>query len=156
MNNKKSTRELEEILGRTHIGEWDRFVTDNNEAMLEGDRHFADYMRGLIKEKGIKQQEVFLFADIPERYGYKLLSEEKRTKKRDVIIRLCYGARFTLSETQRALKIYGMSALYARNERDAVLMIAFNERPGNGEISAVNELLETYGYEILEASGMLE
>ena len=32
-----------------------------------------------IVEKGITQQTVFLKADIPERYGYKLLSGEKHT-----------------------------------------------------------------------------
>ena len=49
---------------------------------------------------------VFLKADIPERYGYKLLSGEKHTKQRDVILRICYAAEFTLKETQRALRKY--------------------------------------------------
>lgn len=31
-------------------------------------------------------------ADIPERYGYKLLSGEKHTRQRDVILRICYAA----------------------------------------------------------------
>ena len=31
-------------------------------------------------------------ADIPERYGYKLLSGEKHTRQRDVILRICCAA----------------------------------------------------------------
>ena len=65
-------------------------------------------------------------ADIPERYGYKLISEEKRTKQRDIILRLCYAAHFTLEETQKALKMYDMPMLYSKVKRDALLMIVFN------------------------------
>ncbi len=45
----------------------------------------------------------------------------------------------TLDETQRALKKYEMPELYAKNPRDALLMIIFNERPGG--IIEVNKLL---------------
>ncbi len=66
---------------------------------------------------------MFLKADIPERYGYKLLSGEKRTKQRDVILRICYAAEFTLQEIQRVLKKYEMPQLYAEIPRDALLML---------------------------------
>ena len=105
-----------------------------------------------MKEKGITQQTVFLRADIPERYGYKLLSGEKRTKQRDVILRICYAAEFTLNETQRALKKYGLPELYAKIPRDAFLMIVFNERPGN--VIEVNEFLEKNNMEPLRTSGV--
>ena len=93
-------------------------------------------------------------ADIPERYGYKLLSEEKRTRQRDVIIRLCYAAGFTLDETQKALRIYGMPELYARKRRDALLMIAINEH--SGSVIEVNAFLRKNGAEPLRTSGKQE
>ena len=108
----------------------------------------------LFKEKGVTQQTVFLKADIPERYGYKLLSGEKHTKQRDVILRICYAAEFTLTETQRALKKYGMPELYAKISRDALLMIVFNERPGG--IADVNEVLQKHGMDPLRTSGTQE
>ena len=37
-------------------------------------RPFTDYMRMKFQEKDISQQNVFLAADLPERYGYKLIS----------------------------------------------------------------------------------
>lgn len=91
-------------------------------------------------------------ADIPERYGYKLLSGEKHTKQRDIILRICYAAEMTLDETQRALKKYGMPELYAKIPRDALLMIIFNERPGS--IINVNALLKENGMEPLRTSGL--
>ena len=81
-------------------------------------------------------------ADIPDGYGYKLIAEEKHTRQRDVILRLCFGAGFTVEETQRALKLAGLSPLYPRIERDAVLMVALNQ--GICKISDVNRLLEEH------------
>ena len=93
-------------------------------------------------------------ADIPERYGYKLLSGEKHTRQRDVILRICYASELTLKETQRALRKYGMPELYAKISRDAMIMIAFNERPGS--IIDVNALLKEHGMEPLRTSGIQE
>ncbi len=148
----KPTEELEKVLGNTHINETSKYLKENADELLDPDRPFADYMRKLIKEKNLFQQDIFLKADIPDRYGYKLLSEEKRTKQRDVILRLCYAAELTLEETQKALKIYGMPELYARVPRDAVLMIIFNNRPGS--IIDVNSYLKKNGVEILRSSGV--
>ncbi|WP_022770096.1 MULTISPECIES: hypothetical protein [unclassified Butyrivibrio] len=151
---EKETKELEKVLGKTHLSDYDSFVEDNRDSMLSASNSFSTYVKGLMAQKGISQQTVFLNADVPERYGYKLLSGEKHTKQRDVILRLCYAAEFTLSETQRALKKYGMSELYAKDERDALIMIVFNERPGS--IIDVNGLLKEHGYLPLRTSGVQE
>ncbi len=148
----KTTEELEKVLGNTHVNDTKKYLTENADELLDPDRPFADYMKKLIKEKDLFQQDIFLKADIPDRYGYKLLSEEKHTKQRDVILRLCYAAELTLDETQKALKIYGMPELYARVPRDAVLMIIFNNRPGS--IIDVNAYLKKNGVDILRSSGV--
>lgn len=149
---EKNTDELKNILGKTHLSEFERYVKDNKESMNSSEDSFYIYIKDLLSEKGIKQQTVFLKADIPERYGYKLLSGEKHTKQRDIILRICYAAEMTLDETQRALKKYGMPELYAKIPRDAFLMIIFNERPGS--IINVNALLKENGMEPLRTSGL--
>lgn len=149
---EKNTDELKNILGKTHLSEFEKYVKDNKESMNSSEDSFYIYIKDLLSEKGIKQQTVFLKADIPERYGYKLLSGEKHTKQRDIILRICYAAEMTLDETQRALKKYGMPELYAKIPRDALLMIIFNERPGN--IINVNALLKENGMEPLRTSGL--
>ena len=111
-------------------------------------------MRSMFKRKGIKQQDVFLAADISEGYGYKLIAEEKRTRQRDLILRLCLASGFSLEETQRALKIYGMAPLYPRMRRDAVLIVAINT--GNYEIAIVDEMLAKHGMEPLYSCSGLE
>ena len=151
---EKDTNELENTLGKTHLSDYDKYLKNNKDSMLSESNSFSTYVKELMNKKGIKQQEVFLKADVPERYGYKLLSGEKHTKQRDVIVRICYAAEFTLNETQRALRKYGMAELYAKDERDALIMIAFNERPGS--IIDVNTMLKTHGLQSLRTSGVQE
>ena len=148
----KNTINLENVLKSTHLNEFENFCIENKESMLTDEYAFSVYFKELFKVKKISQQMVFLKADIPERYGYKLLSGEKRTKQRDVILRICYAAEFSLEETQRALKEYGMPELYAKIPRDALLMIIFNERPGS--VLEVNELLQKNGMLPLRTSGL--
>ncbi len=147
---EKNTDELEKVLGSTHIKNFDSYCKENSKSLM--DDAFTVYMKDILREKKLTQQIVFLRADIPERYGYKLLSGEKRTRQRDVILRMCYAAEMTLKETQRALKKYNMPMLYAKIPRDALLMIIFNERPG--DIIEVNEILKEHDMEALRTSGL--
>ena len=150
----KSTDELEKILGSTHINEVSTYLKSNEESIISNEYAFHEYISKLIKLKNLRKQDVFLAADVPEKYGYKLLSGEKHTKQRDVILRLCYASELTLEETQKALKLYRMPELYAKIPRDAMIMIAFNERPGS--IIDVNSFLKNNGMEILRSSGVQE
>lgn len=147
---EKNTDELEKVLQSTHIKNFDAYCRENAESLNESG--FTVYMRNIFSEKKLTQQMIFLRADIPERYGYKLLSGEKRTRQRDVILRICYAAEMSLAQTQRALKKYEMPQLYAKLPRDALLMIMFNERPG--DIIEVNEILTKHGMDTLRTSGL--
>ena len=149
-----STDELNKILKSTHVTGVDAFLSDNKESLITSDRPFCDYMREKIHENGLRQQDIFLDADISEKYGYKLLSEEKRTRQRDVILRICYASGLNLDETQKALRLYRMPELYSKIKRDALLMIAFNERPG--DIISVNAFLKKNGVDILRSCGTQE
>ena len=151
---KKSTEELEDILRNTHPSSIADFLQDNASDLMQQGKLFSEYMHKILRRNGLTQQEVFLQADFPERYGYKILSEEKRTKQRDYLLRICYAAQMTLEETQQALTLYGMAPLYARIPRDAVLMIAFNQRKGS--ILEVNALLSKHKMPILKTCGNLE
>lgn len=151
---KKSTDELEKKLEHTHPDNFKDFLNENAEEVLSDNREFMQYMNNIFKEKKVKKQDVIVRADIPLGYGYKLLTEEKVTKQRDIILRICYAAEFTVEETQQALKIYHMNTLYARDMRDALLMTCFNERPGS--LTDVNEILFKNKMKPLRTSGVQE
>ena len=145
---QKNTKELDDILGKTHISDFDKFCVEQKGSMDPEQNAFSEYIKDLLKEKRITQQMVFLKADIPEKYGY------KHTRQRDIILRICYAAELTLEQTQRALRKYEMPQLYAKIPRDAFLMLIFKERPGG--IIEVNELLSKNGMEMLRTSGVQE
>ena len=96
-------------------------------------------MRTKFREKQLLQQNVFLAADISENYGYKLISEEKHTTNRDVIIRICLAAHLNLYEIQEALILYGMAPLYYRLPRDLVILVGIYNRIY--DVHELNELL---------------
>ena len=151
---EKETEELKKILKNTHPDEISVFYKENGDSLTETPDAFCTYIKGIMKENGVSQQDAFLNADVPERYGYKLLTGEKRTRQRDVILRICFGAGLTLDETQKALRKYGMPELYAKVPRDALLMTIFNRRPES--IIDVNRLLMKNKLPPLKTSGNQE
>ena len=137
-----SRRLNEELLG---VGpdELADFLERYSEELITSPHPFADYMRMKFREKGVLQQNVFLAADLSENYGYKLIAEEKHTRQRDTILRLCLAARFRLEEVQEALILYGMAPLHGRLARDAVLTVAVQN--GIYDLCKLNRLLESCG-----------
>ncbi len=147
---RKTTGTLNRILNSTKPEEIEGYLDANSEEMIDGGHPFSRYMKACIRNKGLTQQEVFIRADFSESYGYKILSEEKHTRQRDTILRLCIGAGMDLEETQRALKIYGMSPLYARVPRDALIMTILNGK--STDIAGVSEVLTSHGFDSLRGT----
>ena len=134
---------LNEELRGVRPEELANFLGRHREDLITSSHPFADYMRLKFREKGILQQNVFLAADLSENYGYKLIAEEKHTRQRDTILRLCLAARFGAEEVNEALIRYGMAPLYARFPRDAALIVAV--QCGMCDLREVNRLLESCG-----------
>lgn len=149
---KKTTKELEGILLNAHSANVEQIFTENNYSFVN--KTFSDYFKDLLSQNKISQQKVFIDADISEKYGYKLISGEKHTNQRDILLRLCYAGKLNVEETNRSLILYGMSPLYARNKRDALLIVAFNDRVG--DILDLNEYLIKNGEKPLKNSGNTE
>ena len=91
-------------------------------------RPFTDFMRQTFRKKRLPQKEIFIRADLDDRYSYKLISGEKQTQQRDIILRICLAAEFTLGEAQEALVLYGMAPLYEKVRRDTAFIVAFSNR----------------------------
>ena len=135
---------LDVLLPRLRPEELPRFFREEGEGLLTGPRPFAAYVRRKLREKGILQQTLFLAADISEGYGYKLLSEEKRTRRRDVLLRVFLAAGFRPEEVREALLLYGMPPLHGLFPRDAVLLTVFGS--GLRDAEAVDALLLRFGF----------
>ena len=140
----KPTNELNQLLENTDPGKLDDFLRDNRKYMAGAEKSFYYYMTDILDEKSIKLKDVYSFAGLSESYGSQILRMEKHTADRDVILRLCIAGRFSLLETNRALKLYGMSELYAKDPRDACLIVAINNRIY--DIYEIDDLLTGKGF----------
>ncbi len=144
---EKPTNELNQMLENTRPEELGSFLKENSRYMADDKKGFYYYFKDVLYEKKIKLKNVYLYADVSETYGSKIITMEKHTKNRDLIIRLCLAGHFTWDETNRALKLYGMTELYAKDPRDACLIVAINHR--KYDINEVNEMLIEQGMDIL-------
>lgn len=117
-----------------------KYEDDNKKYILDPLSEFVKFMKKTIKEKKVSKRDVFGMAEIPVSYGYKILLGEKRTKQRDVIIRICYVANFNVEEIQEALRLYEMPELYNMIFRDKIILEAFES--SDRDINIINDKLK--------------
>ena len=140
---EKPTNELNSILEKTHPDQLSDFLKENSRYMADDKKGFYYYFKDVLDEKNMKLKDVYSFAGVSESYGSKILTMEKHTKNRDLIIRLCIAGHFSWDETNRALKLYGMTELYAKDPRDACLIVAINNR--KYDLAEVDDMLTGQG-----------
>ena len=146
---EKSTFEIEELLESLKPNQLDRFYEENRSQMADDKKAFYYYIKDVAWSKNILLKDMYSFAGLSESYGEKLIRMEKHTTNRDVIIRLCLAGHFSLVETNKALKLYGMNPLYSKDKRDACLIVAINNRIYR--IIDVDDMLEKQGLNILSS-----
>lgn len=144
---EKSTNELDEMLKNMKIDELENYYKENHEYIADAKKSFTYYMKDVIEKKNIiigsrnlQYKDIYSFAGVSESYGEKILNMEKHTKNRDLIIRFCVAAHFQLNEINTALKLYDMKPLYAKDKRDACIIVAINNR--KYDLGDIDEILE--------------
>ncbi|MCR5106940.1 MAG: hypothetical protein K6B28_02145 [Lachnospiraceae bacterium] len=145
--NKIPTDELNDMLKDIKPEQVDEYLKANRKYLADDEKAFYYYMKDVLDEKNIKLKDVYSFADVSESYGSQIITMQKHTKNRDLIIKLCLAGHFNWEETNRALKLYGMSELYAKDSRDACLIVAINNRVY--DIYEIDEMLTQRGFDRL-------
>lgn len=145
----KPTNELDEMLNGMRPNELKGYYDDNSRYLADDKKAFYYYFKDTIENKNIFLKDVYSFAGVSESFGSKIITMEKHTKNRDLIIRLCIAGHFTLDEINRALKLYGMAPLYSKNKRDVSLIVAINNRVYG--MTEIDDLLISQGFEVLSA-----
>ncbi|MCR5654404.1 MAG: hypothetical protein K6G07_02015 [Lachnospiraceae bacterium] len=146
---KKPTDELNKLLEDVAPEELDAYLEKNRKYMADAERAFYYYMKDVIDEKRLKMNFVYSTAGLSQSYGEQIVHMTKHTKDRDVILRLCIAGRFSVEETNRALKLYKMSELYAKDPRDACLIVAINRRIY--DLFKIDDILTEHGFDVLSA-----
>lgn len=144
---EKPTYELDKELENTKPEQLAGYYKENGKYMPDDKKGFYYYMKDVIESKNILLKDIYHRADVTETYGSKILSGEKHTKNRDLILRLCIAGHFSLNEINRALKIYGMSPLYSKDKRDAAIIVAVNNR--KYDMDEIDDILQQQGLDKL-------
>lgn len=146
---EKSTDEVEKLLKNMKPNQLDVFYKENSKHMTDEQKAFYYYMKDIAESKNVLFKDMYIFAGVSESYGEKIIRMEKHTKNRDLIIRLCIAGHFSLDEINKALKLYGMNSLYAKDKRDACLIVAINNRIY--DLLSIDDMLERQGLQRLSA-----
>ena len=140
---EKTTDELNDLLENMKPEQLGAYFKDNEKYLASDKKAFYYYMKDVLEEKRIKLKDIYSFAGVTESYGSKILTMEKHTRNRDLILRFCIAGHFNWDETNRALKLYGLNELYAKDPRDACIIVAINNRMY--DLSDIDEILIKQG-----------
>ena len=85
------------------------------------DRSLADYLLDLLDQKGMTRADVVRASAVNPTFVYQIF-DGKRKVGRDTAIKLVLGMRCSLREAQRLLRHAGVSELWCKNRRDAIII----------------------------------
>ncbi len=107
----------------------------------------SEYLEMLLKEKGVKKSEAIEKSNLDKNYAYQIFNGIKTNPSRNKVLMLSFGIGLTIEETQKLLKIFCISELYARNPRDTIILFCLNKRKN---LIETNEILNEFSLDLLE------
>ena len=136
---KQKTKDLEDILKKAGALEKDRILKEIR------DVSFVDYINEILLEKNLEKSDIIRDAQIPRTYAYQIFQGSKQAG-RDKILQLAIAMKLNLEETNRLLTVAHHNHLYAKQQRDAILIFGISKQYSQMEI---NELLDEFHHELL-------
>ena len=137
----KSTEELtHEITNSTDVED---YLQKNKRHLLT--QCLSEYLNMLLSEKELSRADVVRNSLLDRVYVYQIFSG-KKAPSRDKLIALAFGLCLSDEETQKLLKLSGNRELYARDERDVLILFALQRKK---TIFEVNELLFSHNFTTL-------
>ena len=116
------------------------------------DRSLTDYLAELLREKGLKRADVVRASGINGTVVYDIFKGKSRPG-RDHAIMLAVGLGCDLRETQRLLRLAGVSELWPKVRRDAIIIWCIEHGKSR---SAIDDELWSRGEATLLPTGRLE
>ena len=136
---KQKTKDLEDILKKAGALEKDRILKEIR------DVSFVDYINEILLEKDLEKSDIIRDAQIPRTYAYQIFQGSKQAG-RDKILQLAIAMKLNLEETNRLLTVAHHNHLYAKQQRDAILIFGLSKQYS---LIQINELLDEFHHELL-------
>ena len=105
-----------------------------------------EYLAILLDEKKLKCSQVVIKSNLNPNYAYQIFSGHKKNPSRDKLLALSIGMSLSIDETQKLLRIAGLSPLYPRIQRDLFIIYALEN---SYTIIETNALLDETGFDII-------
>ena len=106
-----------------------------------GTRSLSDYLNELLVAKRLKRSQAVRMANLNETFGYQIFTGA-RNPSRDKVLQIAFAMALTLRETNRALEAAGVSSLYSKDRRDAIIIFCLDR---GRSLQKVNEELYRFG-----------
>lgn len=103
------------------------------------DKKVSEYLKELLKEKGMTRKQIANTQSTSESYVYQLFQGRRFKPSRNKLLAIAFAMKLNLEQTNRLLKIANLGTLYPRRVRDSIIIFALNK-----------------GYDVFECSEMLE
>lgn len=149
--NEKPTYELDKILSSVEPEYFNKY---RNEENTDSQTTISKFFNCYIGSHKLALSDVIKHSDIPSNYAYGILNGNRANPSRDRVIALCISCHMNLTDTNRALKIAGLSPLYSKVSRDAAIIIMINKC--EYDIGIINEFLYGHNLNILSTSNNKE
>ncbi len=105
---------LDELLNSSNI---DSYLGTNQ----LGQKSLAEYLQELLVEKHLERSRVVRMADLNETFGYQIF-QGQRNPSRNKVLQIAFAMALSLEELNKALTYTGLSTLYCKNRRDAIII----------------------------------
>ena len=137
----KSTDELfTELKTEKNLEGW---RSRNREEFVEP---LNEYLEKILAEKNLSKHEVIEHSGLNREYAYHIFSGKKNNPSRPKILALAIALGLNLDEVQYLLRYAGQGILYPRNDWDAVIISAVEQKLS---VIQTNELLHDLGETLL-------
>ena len=123
----------------------ERLDTPSAEKRVGGDasaRALSEYLSELLRTHVRKPEDVIREAGIDAAYGRQLFAGERLDLSRNTVLTLAFAMGCSLRETDRLLQAAGMSRLYVKERRDAVIAFCLDQ---HASLAEANESLHAMG-----------
>ncbi len=117
MKQERLTEDLVERLLASETPE--AYLLSGDDATLE--RDLVDYLYELLRDRGMTRADVIRNSGVNSTFVYDIY-KGKSTPGRDRAIMLAFGLKCTVRETQRLLRLAGVSELWPKRRRDAIIL----------------------------------
>lgn len=105
-------------------------------------RSFSQYLNELAAARDLKSREVIAAAQLDGTYGYMLFTGRRSHPSRDIVLQFAFAMHLSLLETDRLLQAAGVSKLYCKDRRDAIVIFCLDRQT---TLAEANETLFRLG-----------